>query len=401
MPADAVTPPPGNPRFPMLDPLRAIAALFVVVTHTAQLGGFNKEHALGAWTVRLDSGVAIFFVLSAFLLYRPFVRARLEGRPPVKVWRYARRRALRILPAYWVAVLTLGLLDSAHTPGVFGDQWWVYWGLLQSWSKETIISGVGVAWSLSVEAAFYVLLPLYAGLMARLLRSRDRDGQATVELLLLLASAVAAVATRAAVKAIWPESVFGNQLPGTWTWFVCGLVLAVTSAWASGRETRPWAVRFAARQPLACWGLSFLCLTLAAWAVGLPRDPFAPISVVSLQAQHVLYAGTAFFLVAPMVFHEGRRSLPATLLSTRILAWLGLISYGIFLYHQPFVFAFLDTRLWPPFAGIALYSVLVIAAAVACAAASYYLVERPLLRFKEGGTRSRTRAQAVAAKSES
>ena len=163
-------------------------------------------------------------MLSAFLLYRPFVRARLDGRPPVKVWRYARRRALRILPAYWVAVLTLGLLDSAHTPGVFGDQWWVYWGLLQSWSKETIISGVGVAWSLSVEAAFYVLLPLYAGLMARLLRSRDRDGQAKLELLLLLASAVAAVATRAAVKAIWPESVFGNQLPGTWTWFVCGLV---------------------------------------------------------------------------------------------------------------------------------------------------------------------------------
>jgi peptidoglycan/LPS O-acetylase OafA/YrhL len=401
VPADAVTPPPGNPRFPLLDPLRAIAALFVVVTHTAQLGGFNKEHALGAWTVRLDSGVAIFFVLSAFLLYRPFVRARLDGRPPVKVWRYARRRALRILPAYWVAMLTLGLLDSAHTPGVFGDQWWVYWGLLQSWSKETIISGIGVAWSLSVEAAFYVLLPLYAGLMARLLRSRDRDGQAKLELLLLVASAVAAVATRAAVKAIWPESVFGNQLPGTWTWFVCGLVLAVTSAWVSGRETRPWAVRFAAQQPLACWGLSFLCLTLAAWAVGLPRDPFAPISVVSLQAQHVLYAGTAFFLVAPMVFHDGRRSLPATVLSTRVLAWLGLISYGIFLYHQPFVFAFLDTRLWPPFAGIALYSALVIAAAVACAAASYYLVERPLLRFKEGGTRSRTRAQAVAAKSES
>ena len=65
------------------------------------------------------------------------------------------------------------------------------------------------------------------------------------------------------------------------------------------------------------------------------------------------------------------------------------------------MFAFLDTRLWPPFAGIALYTALVIAAAVACAAASYYLVERPLLRFKEGGTRSRTRAQAVAAKSES
>src|SRR3954462_12451136 len=119
MPPDVVTPPPGNPRFPLLDPLRAVAALAIVVTHTAELGGFNRAHALGAWTVRLDSGVTVFFVLSAFLLYRPFVAARLDGPPGPRVLRYARRRALRILPAYWVALIVLGLFDAKHTPGVF------------------------------------------------------------------------------------------------------------------------------------------------------------------------------------------------------------------------------------------------------------------------------------------
>src|SRR5215203_5832315 len=203
-PPDVVAPPPGNPRFPLLDPLRAVAALAIVVTHTAQLGGFNKAHALGAWTARLDSGVAIFFALSAFLLYRPFVSARLDGRASPRVIRYARRRALRILPAYWVAVVVLGILDSAHTPNVFGDKWWVYFSLLQSWSKETIISGIGVAWSLSVEMAFYVLLPVYAAAMARLLRRRDRDGQARLELALLGITAVVAVAVRGAVHEIWP-----------------------------------------------------------------------------------------------------------------------------------------------------------------------------------------------------
>ncbi|HET6550770.1 MAG TPA: acyltransferase [Solirubrobacter sp.] len=399
---DAVTPPPGNPRFPLLDPLRAIAALAIVVTHTAELGGFNHAHAFGAWTARLDCGVAVFFVLSAFLLYRPFVRARLDGHDGPRVARYARRRALRILPAYWVAVVALGILDAQHTPGVFGDQWWVYFGLLQSWSKETIISGVGVAWSLSVEMAFYVLLPVYALFMARLLGRRDRDAQARTELALLAASAVVAVIVRGAVHAIWPESVFGNQFPGTWAWFTGGLALAVSSAWLHERPL-PRPARFFAERPLACWAIAFALLTLAAWGIGLERDPFARNANVSLQAQHVLYGGLAFFLVAPMVFHDGRRSLPATLLSTRALAWLGLISYGIFLYHQPLVFAFLNTRLWLPTMGWAFYTLLVIAGVTVIAAASYYVVERPLLRLKEprGGARTRTRAHAVAAKPES
>ena len=403
---DVVKPPPGNPRFPLLDPLRAIAALFVVVTHTTQLGGFNHEQFLGAWTVRLDSGVAIFFVLSAFLLYRPFVSARLDERNPPKVRRYARRRALRILPAYWVALILLGLFDE-HTKNVFTDQWWVFFGLLQSWSKDTIIAGIGVAWSLSVEMAFYVLLPFYALLMAKLLGRRDRDRQARLELMILVASAVVAIIARTVVNLISPTSVFGNQLPGTWMWFTGGLTLAVTSAWLAHRplSEKPPLVRFFTERALACWAIAFALLTVAAWFIGLDRDPFAQNPTFSLQAQHVLYGGMAFFLVAPMVFHDGRRSLPSTLLSTRALAWLGLVSYGIFLYHQAFVFSFLDTRLWPPFAGTLLYTALVIAATTAVAAASYYIVERPILRFKEprgtGGARSRARAHAVAAKPES
>jgi len=405
-PPDVVAPPPGNPRFPLLDPLRAVAALLIVITHTAELSGFNREHWLGAWTVRLDSGVAIFFVLSAFLLYRPFVAARLDGRDSPSVRRYARRRALRILPAYWVAVLVLGVLDSAHTPGVFTDKWWVYFGLLQSWSRETIIQGVGVAWSLSVEMAFYVLLPFYAAVMARLFGRRDRDRQARLELLFLAASAVLAVAVRAAVKHFRPESVFGNQLPGTWTWFACGLVLAVASAWVGARPAaeRPWAVRFATERAVGCWAIAFGLITLAAWGVGLPRSPFSYISTFGLQVQHVLYAGMAFFLVAPMVFHDGRRSLPARVLAQPALAWLGLISYGIFLYHQPLVFAFLNTRLWVPFWGWPFYTALVIAGTVVIAAASYYGIERPVLRFKEprgSGASARSRPQAVAAKPES
>src|SRR4051812_50028621 len=76
----AVAPPPGNPRFAPVDGLRAVAACAVVITHTAFLSGFNGHGFAGQITARLDAGVALFFVISGFLLYRPFVAARLQGR---------------------------------------------------------------------------------------------------------------------------------------------------------------------------------------------------------------------------------------------------------------------------------------------------------------------------------
>src|SRR4051812_18483229 len=68
----AVMPPPGNPRFAPVDGMRAVAALAVLVTHTAFLSGFNGKGFLGGVTARLDVGVSLFFVISGFLLYRPF-----------------------------------------------------------------------------------------------------------------------------------------------------------------------------------------------------------------------------------------------------------------------------------------------------------------------------------------
>jgi peptidoglycan/LPS O-acetylase OafA/YrhL len=396
-PPDVVAPPPGNPRFPLLDPLRAVAALCIVVTHTAGWSGFNAAHALGAWTARLDCGVAIFFVLSGFLLYRPFVAARLDGRDRPRVARYARRRALRILPAYWTALIVVAVLLPRDAPGVFGSHWWAYFGLVQSWSSATIIGGLSVAWSLSVEAAFYVLLPVYALVMARLLRGRSRDDQARVELAVLAVTGVLAVAMRTVVHVADPDTVYLNTLPGTWAWFCGGLSLAVLSAWAPER------LRPAREHPYAFWAAAFALLTVAAWGAGLPRVLGETYRTVPLAAEHVLYLGIAVCLVAP-----GTAQARLPLLRSRPLVWLGLVSYGIFLYHQPLVGRLIEIRTHVPFAGYVWYTLAVAAAATACAAASYYLVERPLLRFKEpqrargtGGSSARARARAFAAKPES
>jgi peptidoglycan/LPS O-acetylase OafA/YrhL len=117
--------------------------------------------------------------------------------------------------------------------------------------------------------------------------------------------------------------------------------------------------------------------------------------------EHVLYALTAALFLLPAVFGAGAGGWPRRLLAQRWLAWLGLVSYGIFLYHGPIVQE-LDQHLadeWIPGSGYLSMTAVALALTIACAAASYYLVERPTLRFKDRGSSSRKRDSASAASS--
>src|SRR4051794_15995274 len=106
------------PRFPHVDSLRAIAALAVLGTHAAlYAGAVHPGSHVGRYAQRLEVGVAVFFVISGFLLYRPYVAARVAGIDGPRVGPYAWRRFLRIVPAYWVA-LTISAL-ALGTAGVF------------------------------------------------------------------------------------------------------------------------------------------------------------------------------------------------------------------------------------------------------------------------------------------
>lgn len=96
---EVVAPPPGNPRFPLMDSLRATAALTVLVYHVGFFGHFQQKHSFGFVLSSLGFGVAMFFVLSGFLLYRPFVNAELTGSPRPRILDFAQRRFLRVVPA--------------------------------------------------------------------------------------------------------------------------------------------------------------------------------------------------------------------------------------------------------------------------------------------------------------
>ena len=106
-------------------------------------------HDFGFWLAPFGL-VVFFFGISGFLLYRPFLAARCEGGDGRGIHAgLPRCRVVRIFPAFWVA-LTLSTIWMSWN-GVFGDHWWVYYGLLQTYSRALGTQRPAPpAWSLGV-----------------------------------------------------------------------------------------------------------------------------------------------------------------------------------------------------------------------------------------------------------
>src|SRR5256714_8093222 len=379
-----VAPPPGHPRFPLLDSMRAIAVLGVLLTHTGFLSGLNKGSYFGDFTARLNVGVTVFFLISGFLLYRPFVNARLNGAPRTPIATYAKRRFLRIFPAYWLALTALAIVPGL--PDVFTGRWWVYYGLLQGYDPSWFDKGIGTVWSLSTEVAFYALLPLYAWVAARLARS------VRVELALLALLACASLVARALDVAAERHAVFGTAstfqitIGGTFLWFALGMGLAVVRPWIQGDRAarRPRLVALVERRPWLPWLLALGFFVIAAKGLGIERGQFATQSVAQNASEHLLYAAVAFCLLLPAVFGENGGGWPRRVLANRWLARLGLISYGVFLWHSTIAGELSDDGVgrWLPIGPFLTLTLVVVVVTVPIAAASYLLFERPLLRLK-------------------
>jgi peptidoglycan/LPS O-acetylase OafA/YrhL len=386
----AVAPPPGHPRFPLIDSLRAIAALCVVVAHTAIFAGFSAH----AWTTALWSGltvgVPIFFVISGFLLYRPFLAARVLGAPATSVRTYAWRRASRIVPAYWLALTVLGWW--ANLQGVFTHDWWRYYLFLQVYSHRTLYGGILPAWTLCVEVTFYALLPVFAAVMGRLGRRADRRQRIRLELIVLAGLAVASLVLRT-IDLAGPRTVLDNTLLENFDWFALGMGLAVVSVATEDGQPVAAIARAVARWAPACW-----VAALALYVLVARLFPFAAVQVRGIFFQtawgglgvHVGFGLIAALLVGPAVFVR-QGSVPARVLGWRVLAWLGLISYGIYLWHDPLLGKLLQHGLYSWWRGhqfLVLTPATIIVAVVA-AALSYYVFERPILTLKNVGVRAR------------
>src|SRR3954467_9386433 len=179
--------------FPGVHVLRALAALSVLLYH-ALFKAYLARHPgspLAPFAAHLDVGVSVFFLISAFLLYRPMVAARLNGEPMLDTEAYGRRRLARIVPGYWVALIVTGLAGASYLgySGIFsGKGTLAYFGFLQIYSPDTAGGGINVAWTLCVELSFYAFLPLWAIALRRLAPRGGVRSELTALALLFAAS---------------------------------------------------------------------------------------------------------------------------------------------------------------------------------------------------------------------
>ena len=312
-------------RVASLTGVRALAALLVVATHAAYTTGKYTHGYIGLVFSRMEIGVPIFFVLSGFLLFGPWVRAAVAGATAPSLRRYARHRVRRIMPAYAVTVLAAYLIYHFHDAGPNPGHSWN--GLLRNLTLTQIYTdsylfshlhqGLTQMWSLAVEVAFYLTLPVVAYLLLVVLcRRRWKPG-------LLLAG----LAGLALISPAWMVLVHTVDflpdgarlwLPGYLAWFIGGMMLAVLSAVGSQCH---WFLAV----PLAV-----LCYVIAATPIA-GEATTSPTGLAQAVVKIVFYAVIATLMVAPLVL--GNRGAYSRLLGSRPMVWLGEISYEIFLVH--------------------------------------------------------------------
>lgn len=384
----------GRP-FPLLDGYRAMAAFMVLTTHVAFNTGEILTPVLGPVLGRMDFGVTLFFLLSGFLLYRPWARAAMVDRDGPALGGYTLRRAVRILPAYWVMVVFTLLLLPEIQP-VRWEAWPVHLGMLHIYIPGFTLEGLTQTWSLATEVAFYALLPLIAWLAGRRGRGRP-DASARYQLSVLIGAMVLALAfTILRVSGVLGTStITGYWLPGFLDWFALGMAAAVLQVRLGLPHPPAWML--SVRQVARATGW---CLLVAAGLAAIATTPLAgpltfdPAEPNSLVIKHVLYGVIAAFLLLPGFLGIGdsadpevQRSWWGRLLASPVVVYLGTISYGVFLWHLVLLRLIQEGLGFQVFTGgFWIVWPLVVLASIAVATASWLILEKPLLEWAHRAT---------------
>jgi peptidoglycan/LPS O-acetylase OafA/YrhL len=403
-------PPATGTRLPRVEGARALAACSIVVYHVWRYGTESGPAALGPigrLMPHLPLGVTLFFTLSGFLLYRPFAAALLRARPRPDLVAYLRNRALRILPAYWVILLVTGVVmgativnydlqrgSLATRPGLLiRDAFFV-----QNYDPGTVLTGIGPAWSLAIEAVFYLVLPILVLLTFALARRNQHESRRTwlaflPPVVLLIVGASGKLVALTVVRGWGPglgwvndwHSVLERSFWVQADLFAYGMLLAILTVQVEDGRLR---------LPRGWWPVTAVALLALAGTTAAAFDK----GIINQYLYDSLMAlACGLFLSLIVLAGSGRDRTPASMgwLEARPIVWVGVVSYSLFLWHEPIIWWLRDRGLLASggAAGFLLNVVIVGTVSLLLSALTYKLVELPALRRK---SRTPTRDERVA-----
>ena len=356
--------------------MRALAAYSIVVYHVWLYGAPDGGSVdLGPLTKGFDNlraGVTLFFVLSGFLLFRPYVSSALRGRPAPSLGNYLRNRALRIIPAYWVILLLVAVLfhrSLLEAPKQLLANMFFLQDYVTAYMPH-LNGGVGIvpAWSLAIEVVFYVTVPLLGGLAITLAARAALPPTAAVvaPIVVMVAVGIGAKLAQRALEFGWRwELSFLTHAD----WFAAGMAVAVLRVlWEDGRLPLPRGWRPAA--------------LVAAGVIALVAAKLYYAGTLSLVEYQSLIAVSCAILLALVVF-AAEQSRTIRFLTWRPVFLAGLASYSLFLWHEPLVRAFRDAGLTLDGTGGFVVNLLLVSLVSGAAAGlTYAYVERPALARK-------------------
>lgn len=391
-------------RTPTFDGIRGICATGLLVVHVAWVaslaGSYDqppKNFAAAFFISGFQIFVGVFFLLSGLFLYRPFARSIIAGTKRPALGPYFLRRALRLLPAYYVMYVAALLLLNLNT--INGSVWYVLRPIVLLQNYDFVwMAGLDITWTVPTEVQWYLALPLFAWLTAAYARRgatpaiRARRLMIPVPVLIVIGFAWMAYIHSPSMGQFpkefwWPIGVAANV--------AVGMALAIGSALSQVEPKSTPRVFLAAKAHPNLFWLGALVLFLINCAHPFGRAGYGDYdSLAAAQVFYVLFILFGLAAVLPMVAGAKSRLIDATL-ANRPVAYIGRISYGVYLWHFTVMNMYLKNgnifgdhvpQTLPELRGTIGFWELeigVFVGAVIIASISYYLLERPLMEWGE------------------
>lgn len=379
-------------EFVGLDAFRMIGALLVSMGHlftTDQLIegplAIRSQHQIGT-TFGL-----MFFPLSGFLLFRPFVAAILDQRALPAAKRFWYRRFWRIFPAYWVAITFLVLFDSQiNRPSTFGG-WIALYLLVYPYTAAGSRIGLGQVWTLCAEVAFYALLPIIAMGISKIAQRRSTVAARHAMVLYALGGILVAwlplryLCATLGTNYLAPTFFVNISGYNYVDWFLVGMALAtVREGWVRGLALPKW-MEPMVEHPWWAWTVAFgvqvLALTLHVPIMSITTQP----TIFQYWLRLVLFAATAGLLMLPFSIRANPPGRLAAALKSPRVEKLSKITYGFYLWHFGAIHL-VEHYLDPPESlfGLVLRWFLVLTLSFIAGKLSYDFVEHPITKWAYG-----------------